>query len=554
VTLPGLSGWWWERRTPLVENVAPPRDEALDASLQRSLRVIEQLDHAALRGLDSVRVGALEVQGRAAKLGRTLDDSVGLMQRSQTLAGEIRATLLADAQAVAERLQATSVEAEQALKAVSGATLEVLDSISRIAQQVNILALNAAIEAARAGEAGRGFAVVAGEIRQLAEHTLASAKDAREKMDLGAVCRRFADGGVEGKAQLDSLSQRIVAGLEQMNGLFGDIGAKVEFLRSTNEVIAQTLPFIVQRTEAASARLESATGLSAEVCEVVDAEAAQRGPAITQVLRRRHLQTEPVSDLLDDVLARGRLRAAVEPAFIGLSFRLRPGQPLRGLDVEYAGAFAAWLGVQVEYVEQTWDQCLGLPYFGRTFGEAPVDLIWSALPPVDAFKGLAFSRPYTRHPLVLVRRRGDTGIGSLRDLAGKVLGCGYDPGAFEALDAVGVRWQTNRDKPGATVRLDSLIAYPDPTLIYDAVADGKVDAFFVERPIFHWAVTHRDSPWAGRMEIVANGLFGGEAEYVVGAKASPGAAALLAKVNEFIAWFESSAERRRIEQAWQGTA
>lgn len=54
---------------------------------------------------------------------------------------------------------------------------QVTEVITTIANQTNMLSLNASIEASRAGEYGKGFAVVAGEIRELADRSLASSKD-----------------------------------------------------------------------------------------------------------------------------------------------------------------------------------------------------------------------------------------------------------------------------------------------------------------------------------------------------------------------------------------
>lgn len=56
-------------------------------------------------------------------------------------------------------------------------TDEILDFITRVADNSNLLGLNAAIEAAHAAEHGRGFGIVAQEIRKMSVSSAASAKE-----------------------------------------------------------------------------------------------------------------------------------------------------------------------------------------------------------------------------------------------------------------------------------------------------------------------------------------------------------------------------------------
>jgi methyl-accepting chemotaxis protein len=56
---------------------------------------------------------------------------------------------------------------------------EIIDLIDDISDETHLLALNAAIEAAGAGEHGRRFSVVAAEVKNLANRTLAAAKEVK---------------------------------------------------------------------------------------------------------------------------------------------------------------------------------------------------------------------------------------------------------------------------------------------------------------------------------------------------------------------------------------
>ena len=170
----------------------------------------------------------------------------------------------------------------------------------------------------------------------------------------------------------------------------------------------------------------------ATFAEDLAASLEQGTDAVRAVLLAHHLPSSRDFDRLADIRRRGKIRIAVEPAFVGLSFHLRPGAPLTGLDIDYATAFAKWLGVKPDFVEYPWDQCTEILHLGPNPGEAPADLVWSALPPNAAYRGVAFSESYTYLHYILARRAGDTEMRGIGDLGGKVLGCINDPGAFAA--------------------------------------------------------------------------------------------------------------------------
>lgn len=124
------------------------------------------------------------------RLSKTIGDKAGeVLERSVNMTDLIRegsSTIkeyLQTSESVKEANSST-IEFVQTLNDDIKAIWEVVTIINGIAEQVKIIAFNAELEASAAGEAGKNFEIVASEIRRLADNTVSSTAEIRNKITL----------------------------------------------------------------------------------------------------------------------------------------------------------------------------------------------------------------------------------------------------------------------------------------------------------------------------------------------------------------------------------
>jgi methyl-accepting chemotaxis protein len=156
---------------------------------------------------------------------------------------------------------------------------EIVSVISDIAEQTNLLALNAAIEAARAGEQGRGFAVVADSVRQLADRTGQSTgeissmireiqTEVDEALTLIGKGLQKAGVGVDLATQAGEALKRIVAGVEQIDGMVDQIAAAANEQSTTVDSMVSRINHVAMISRESAEETKGLTSTAGELKRV----------------------------------------------------------------------------------------------------------------------------------------------------------------------------------------------------------------------------------------------------------------------------------------------
>ncbi|MBR9882285.1 MAG: transporter substrate-binding domain-containing protein [Oceanospirillales bacterium] len=524
---------------------------AIAQPLQPLIERIGDLQRHLQQGLGSLETTLGEIGSRTQEQQQFVGQTRRNLENSSLQAGNLRTEITHKLGQVHSFFAEELTGLCELLKLKATNSREVIDSIDAIGKTVHLLSVNATIEAAHAGEAGKGFAVVADEVRTLAQRTRQSAQTAFERIELSDVELTLQNLLQRSEDELSGLNEHVSDIMTKLHSLLTDMQQQLEEIDTNNRIINATLELGASSSEQIGNRSQWSARLSQELIDTLSKHDDPHD-GLQQLIRKERLELEPGFDRLQRIQQRKKLRIAIEPDFKGLSFRTGKHAKLQGFDAEIAQRFARWLGVECEFHEHPWDLCTQLLDCGPTRENHEVDLVWSALPPDPGYKGVAFSSPYLFLPYVLARRTGDTRITGPESLQGRVLGCINDPAAFATLEDAGLRWRANRDVAGGRTELANLLAYTNQSWIHDALANGTVDAFAVDLPIYYWACNSDESPWHGQIEVMQGNLASSLWHYAVGVRDTASSYTLLCAVNRFIAEFRRSSEYRQLCNTWLG--
>ncbi|MBB5021783.1 methyl-accepting chemotaxis protein [Desulfurispira natronophila] len=259
-----------------VEGVASASEELSSTSNQMSASMAQQSETVG-----QVASAIHQMSSTVGEVARNMGDvenNASMALEAATEGGDVVRRSSREMESIADQVSQATASA-QALDEKSKRVEEVIQVINDIADQTNLLALNAAIEAARAGDAGRGFAVVADEVRKLAERSTHSTEEiidivktiqsgVNHVTDAMNQVNNKVRQGSELSQEADGAFNKVLHGMENLQGLIAQNVAAIEQMAKTSEQITDDVQSISAASEQTAKASEEVAYASSDLARL----------------------------------------------------------------------------------------------------------------------------------------------------------------------------------------------------------------------------------------------------------------------------------------------
>ncbi|MFC3050857.1 methyl-accepting chemotaxis protein [Kordiimonas pumila] len=210
----------------------------------------------------------------------------------------VSATVAGDAAKEAVKTTETVASLNQAALQIG----EIVKLINDIAEQTNLLALNATIEAARAGDAGRGFAVVASEVKNLAAQSSKATAQIAGYVDKIQNVSSDAGKAISNISaiitKMNSVTQSVVAAVNQQSSATQDIAANIQQLASGTEIMRESVGIMGGAAEETQTMAVGLKGYADSLMTEAEALGSQLGRFLDEIRSDREDSTQEEDGLI----------------------------------------------------------------------------------------------------------------------------------------------------------------------------------------------------------------------------------------------------------------
>src|SRR5574344_2049131 len=226
--------------------------------------------------------------------------------------------------------------------------------------------------------------------------------------------------------------------------------------------------------------------------KVMIAVAVVAALSFTGCSKKSAVKTDANADTsLSDLQAKGKFILGLDDSFPPLGFR-DENNTIVGYDIDLATEVAKRLGVELVCQPIDWSAK------EQELDTGKIDCIWNGFTMTDARKEqMTFTKPYLDNAQVVVVR-ADSGINSLADVSGKVVGVQAESSAVDAINA----------SPNFKNSLKTIVEFKENVTAMNDLEIKRIDAIVMDQVVANYTITQSGKPYVVLPEGLATEQYG----------------------------------------------